>query len=146
MTDLQSAAQNPAVHDHTGVERMYANDRASQHLGITLDEFTRDTATCSMTVTDTMVNGHDITHGGYVFLLADTTFAMACNNEGAITVASGADINFLKPSFKGDKLVAHARLVSGSGRSGVYDVEVRREDELIAVFRGRSRTLPPKKP
>src|SRR5699024_5187585 len=69
----------------TGAAAMFANDRASQHLGITVDDHGPGWAQCSMTVTEIMTNGHDITHGGYVFLFADTTFAMACNYPGSIT-------------------------------------------------------------
>ena len=94
---------------HTGAAAMYANDRASQHLGITLDDHGPGWAQCSMTVTDIMANGHEITHGGYIFLFADTTFAMACNYPGSVTVASGGDITFLKPTRVGDELVAHGR-------------------------------------
>lgn len=131
---------------NTGPAAMYANDRASQHLGITLDDHGPGWAQCSMTVTDIMANGHEITHGGYIFLFADTTFAMACNFPGSVTVASGGDITFLKPTRVGDRLVAHGREVVKQGRSGIYDVEVRRGDEIIAVYRGRSRTLPAPKP
>ncbi|GAA0036750.1 MULTISPECIES: hydroxyphenylacetyl-CoA thioesterase PaaI [Brevibacterium] len=131
---------------NTGPAAMYANDRASQHLGITLDDHGPGWAQCSMTVTDIMANGHEITHGGYIFLFADTTFAMACNFPGSVTVASGGDITFLKPTRVGDHLVARGREVVKQGRSGIYDVEVRRDDEIIAVYRGRSRTLPAHKP
>ncbi len=121
---------------------MYAVDRASQALGITLDDFGPGYATCSVRVTESMANGHGITHGGYVFLLADTTFAMACNEIGSVTVASGADINFLAPTRVGDMLTAAAREVVRNGRSGIYDVTVARDEQVIAEFRGRSRTLP----
>lgn len=138
--------ENSEGEQTTGAAAMFANDRASQHLGITVDGHGPGWAQCSMTITEIMTNGHDITHGGYVFLFADTTFAMACNYPGSITVASGGDIDFLKPSHMGDRLVARGREVIRQGRSGVYDVEVTRGDEIIAVYRGRSRTLPAPKP
>ncbi|MYM19730.1 hydroxyphenylacetyl-CoA thioesterase PaaI [Brevibacterium sp. 5221] len=128
--------------DGTGVVEMYAGDRASQALGIVVEDFGEDWARCSMTVGPDMANGHGITHGGYLFLFADTTFAMACNTEGSVTVASGGDITFLRPSHVGDALTAEGRAVATTGRSGVYDITVRRGDEVIAVYRGRSRTLP----
>ncbi len=128
--------------DTTGAAAMYANDRASQHLGITLDDHGPGWARCSMTVTDVMANGHEITHGGYIFLFADTTFAMACNYPGSVTVASGGDITFLRPTRVGDRLVACGQEVVRQGRSGIYDVTVTRDDEIVAVYRGRSRTLP----
>ncbi|GAB3566264.1 hydroxyphenylacetyl-CoA thioesterase PaaI [Spelaeicoccus albus] len=126
----------------TGPEAMYAEDKASQAAGITLDDFGPGFARCSMTVREDMVNGHLITHGGYVFVLADTTFAMTCNEIGSVTVAAGADINFLKPTRLGDVLVAEGRCVTKNGRSGIYDVHVSRNGEPVAEFRGRSRTLP----
>ena len=134
-----------ATEELTGAAAMFANDRASQHLGITVDDHGPGWAQCSMTVTDIMTNGHDITHGGYVFLFADTTFAMACNYPGSITVASGGDIDFLKPTYLGDELVARGHEIVKQGRSGIYDVTVTRGDDIIATYRGRSRTLPARK-
>lgn len=130
----------------TGAAAMFANDRASQHLGITVDDHGPGWAQCSMTITEIMANGHLITHGGYVFLFADTTFAMACNYPGSVTVASGGDIDFLKPTYVGDTLVARGKEIVKQGRSGIYDIEVSRGDEIVAVYRGRSRTLPAQKP
>jgi acyl-CoA thioesterase len=122
---------------------MFATDRASTTLGIELVELSVGRAVARMTVTDAMINGHDIAHGGYVFLLADTAFACACNDGGSVTVAAGADIDFLAPAHLGDVLIATAVERSRRGRSGIYDVTVRRGDEVVAEFRGRSRTLRP---
>ena len=145
----EAAAESPAEvapqPELTGAAAMFANDRASQHLGITVDDHGPGWAQCSMTVTEIMTNGHDITHGGYIFLFADTTFAMACNYPGSITVASGGDIDFLKPTYLGDELVARGHEVIKQGRSGIYDVTVTRGDDIIATYRGRSRTLPARK-
>lgn len=130
----------------TGARAMFAADAASQSLGIELIDEGDGGADVRMTVRADMVNGHGIAHGGYVFLLADTAFACACNEPGSVTVAAGADITFLAPARAGDRLRARARRRSGHGRSGVYDVTVTREagdrDEVLAEFRGRSRTLP----
>ncbi|MGJ5829970.1 hydroxyphenylacetyl-CoA thioesterase PaaI [Streptomyces ossamyceticus] len=119
---------------------MLAKDEASRGLGIELLEHGPGTATLRMTVTPAMVNGHRITHGGYVFLLADTAFACACNSHGPVTVAAGADITFVAPAYEGDVLVATAEERTRFGRSGIYDVSVRRGEEVIAEFRGRSRS------
>jgi acyl-CoA thioesterase len=94
-----------------------------------------------MTVTEAMLNGHSTTHGGYVFTLADTAFAVACNESGQKTVAAGATITFLAPSTLGDELVAEAVERTRRGRTGVYDVTVRCGDAVIAEFRGTSRAL-----
>jgi phenylacetic acid degradation protein PaaD len=95
-----------------------------------------------MTVRADMVNGHDIAHGGYVFLLADTAFAVACNSYGQSTVAAGCDIAFVAPVHAGDRLTAEATERHRAGRSGIYDVSVRREDgTVVAELRGRSRTI-----
>jgi phenylacetic acid degradation protein PaaD len=93
-----------------------------------------------MTVGPAMLNGYGSVHGGIVFLLADTAFACACNSHGPVTVAAAADITFVAPAREGDVLVATAQERVRYGRSGVYDVTVRRGDEVIAEFRGRSRT------
>ena len=142
----QQTTENTNAEPETGAAAMFANDRASQHLGITVDDHGPGWAQCSMTITEIMANGHLITHGGYVFLLADTTFAMACNYPGSITVASGGDIDFLKPTYVGDELVARGKEIVKQGRSGIYDIEVTRGDEIVATYRGRSRTLPARKP
>ncbi|MFJ5733216.1 hydroxyphenylacetyl-CoA thioesterase PaaI [Streptomyces paradoxus] len=122
-------------------EAMFAADRASRGLGIELLEQGEGTAVLRMTVTPAMVNGHGIAHGGYVFLLADSAFACACNSHGPVTVAAGADITFVAPAHEGDVLVARAEERVRYGRSGVYDVSVRRGDEVMAEFRGRSRSI-----
>jgi acyl-CoA thioesterase len=120
---------------------MFAADEASRALGIELLDQGEGTATLRMTVTPTMVNGHKIAHGGYLFLLADTAFACACNSHGPVTVAAGADIDFVAPAYEGDVLVATARERTRFGRSGIYDVSVLRGDEVILEFRGRSRSI-----
>ncbi|WP_231444307.1 hydroxyphenylacetyl-CoA thioesterase PaaI [Brevibacterium zhoupengii] len=147
-TSVDSTSAEPGTDSEqlTGAAAMFANDRASQHLGITVDDHGPGWAQCSMTITDIMANGHEITHGGYIFLFADTTFAMACNYPGSITVASGGDIDFLKPTYVGDKLIARGKEIVKQGRSGIYDIEVTRGEEIVATYRGRSRTLPPPKP
>ncbi|WP_161167502.1 hydroxyphenylacetyl-CoA thioesterase PaaI [Streptomyces sp. SID5910] len=120
---------------------MFAADEASKRLGIELVEQGPGTAVVRMTVTPAMVNGHRIAHGGYLFLLADTAFACACNSHGPVTVAAGADIVFVAPAHEGDVLVATAEERTRYGRSGVYDVSVRRGEDVIAEFRGRSRSV-----
>ncbi|MDT9696880.1 hydroxyphenylacetyl-CoA thioesterase PaaI [Streptomyces sp. P17] len=122
-------------------EAMFAADEASRGLGIELVEHGEGRAVLRMTVTRAMVNGHGLAHGGYVFLLADTAFACACNSHGPVTVAAGADITFVAPAHEGDVLVARAEERTRFGRSGIYDVSVLRGDEAIAEFRGRSRTV-----
>ncbi|SEG37506.1 acyl-CoA thioesterase [Nonomuraea solani] len=117
-------------------------DIASTALGIELSELGEGRAVCRMAVTDQMINGHDLCHGGYVFLLADTAFACACNTYGPVTVAAGAEITFVSPARAGDVLVAEAAERTRYGRSGIYDITVRRADgDVVAEFRGRSREL-----
>jgi acyl-CoA thioesterase len=118
---------------------MFAADRASRDLGMELLDVGDGKATVRMTVRDTMINGHGIAHGGYVFLLADTAFACACNSRGVATVAAGADISFVAPVRAGAVLVADAAERVSFGRSGIYDVTVRSGDQVVAEFRGRSR-------
>lgn len=121
---------------------MFAADHASSDLGMRLVDVGDGTATVTMTVVPAMANGHAIAHGGYLFLLADTAFACACNSRGPVTVAAGADITFVTPAKVGDILVATATERVSFGRNGLYDVTVRRGDDIVAEFRGRSRSLP----
>jgi acyl-CoA thioesterase len=120
---------------------MFAADPASRALGMELVQAGQGTATVRMRVAPQMLNGHSLCHGGYVFMLADTAFACACNSEGPVTLAAGADISFIAPARQGDLLVATAAERARHGRSGIYDVTVRRDDDVVAEFRGRSRTV-----
>jgi acyl-CoA thioesterase len=123
--------------------RMWEADDASRALGMEAVEVSLDHARVRMTVTGAMVNGHDIAHGGYIFTLADSAFALACNSRGSLTVAAGADITFVASARRGDVLVADATQRTAYGRSGITDVTVTRESDgsTIAEFRGRSRSL-----
>ncbi len=125
---------------------MWAADAASAALGMELVDVGPGSARVSMVVRPDMVNGHDLCHGGIIASLADSAFALACNSHGPVTVAAGFSIDFLAPGRLGQTLYADAREVSLRGRSGIYDVTVRADDpadgEVIAEFRGRSRTLP----
>ena len=132
MPDAQTLAA--AVRDG-----MYARDRAAQALGITVDAIAPGAAVCRMSVREEMVQGHATCHGGIVFTLADTAFAYACNAYNRATVALGAEITFVAPARAGEVLIATARERNRSGRTGVYDVEVTRQDDtLVALFRGTS--------
>lgn len=129
----------PATEDPVGT--MMAADHASAMLGIRVTDYGAGRATATMTVRPDMVNGHDIAHGGLIFTLADTAFACACNSHGPVTVAAGCEITFIAPARTGDVLVATAAERTVFGRSGIYDVTVRRGPEVIAEFRGRSHRL-----
>jgi acyl-CoA thioesterase len=118
---------------------MFAADRASRDLGMELLDARDGRATVRMVVARSMINGHGIAHGGFVFLLADTAFACACNSRGVVTVAAGADISFVAPAREGAVLTATAAERASFGRSGIYDVTVRNGDQVVAEFRGRSR-------
>ncbi len=124
--------------------RMYAGDQAAKALGISIDEVAPGRATARMRVTGSMTNGHGIAHGGYIFLLADTAFAYACNSYGPVTVAQACQITFLGPAREGDELTAAAAERLRMGRNGIYDVSVRRADgEVLAELRGHSKTVRP---
>lgn len=122
-------------------QEMFDADAASAALGIRLLRAGPGTATATMRVRPDMVNGHGITHGGFVFCLADTTFAVACNSGGVTTVAAGADVAFLASTGVGDELVATATERYRGGRSGLYDVTVQCAEKVVAELRGRSREI-----
>lgn len=131
--------------------RMFDADTASAALGIELVELAPGRAVARMRVSGSMLNGHAIGHGGYVFLLADTAFALACNSHGPVTVAAGADVSFLATVAEGEVLTASAVERVVYGRSGIYDVTVTRgaagaagaagAGQIVAEFRGRSRIV-----
>jgi acyl-CoA thioesterase len=124
---------------------MWAEDTASAGLGMRLVSVGSGTAVLEMPVRDDMVNGHGMAHGGFVFTLADSAFAFACNSRNQVTVAQACDIVFIAPARRGDLLVAEARERASYGRNGIYDVTIRRgrgeHPDLVAEFRGRSRQL-----
>jgi acyl-CoA thioesterase len=121
---------------------MWAGDAASKWLGMSLDAVGPGTATLSFTVQEHHLNGHKICHGGYIFTLADSAFAFACNSYNTVTVAQENQITFLAPGQPGERLTANAVETAKQGRSGVYDVTVTGEDgRRVAVFRGLSRTV-----
>lgn len=130
--DAQALAERVAI-------EMLAADRASQSLGMRVESVGPGRATVTMTVRDDMVNGHATCHGGIIFLLADSTFAFACNSYNRKTVAQGCSIEYLAPAHAGDVLRASGVERSRSGRTGVYDIEVRDQHErVVALFRGKS--------
>ena len=122
-------------------EAMWREDNASKGLGMEISEVGPGHATLTMTVLPHMVNGQRIAHGGFIFTLADSTFAFACNSHNERAVAAQCHVTFIRPGKLGDVLVASAREISRSGRSGIYDVRVTSGDEVIAEFRGHSRTI-----
>jgi acyl-CoA thioesterase len=121
---------------------MWAQDEASRALGMAIAEIAPGQATLTMTVSATMVNGHGLCHGGYIFTLADSAFAFACNSHNQRAVAQSCMITYVAPARLGDLLTACCREVSRAERSGIYDVTVTREGgEVVAEFRGLSRTV-----
>ena len=132
----------PEERARRAADAMWAADAASKWLGMSLDEVGPGWARLSFTVEKHHTNGHDICHGGYIFTLADSAFAFACNSYNQRAVAQHNTISFLAPGRLGDRLTAVAREVTLAGRTGVYDATVESQDgTLIAVFRGNSRTV-----
>ena len=145
-----------------GTHPILKDDYASEWMGIEVLALDDGHATIRMTLRQEMLNGFGMAHGGMIFAFGDTAFALACNpaspppgaagtETDSITVASGVDINFLKPAYKGQVITAVADRRSSAGRSGLYDIQIFAADpgtqlpgELIAEFRGRSRTIPKK--
>jgi len=121
---------------------MWANDNASKGLGMEITRISSGEADLVMNVRPDMTNGQEICHGGFIFTLADSAFAFACNGYNQFTVAQRCGIDFLAPAFEGDVLTAKARERNRSGRSGIYDVSVENQKgEVIAEMRGNSRTV-----
>ena len=134
---------DPQVLAEECAKAMFARDRASQKLGMNIESVAPGKAVLTMTVTGDMIQGHGSCHGGYLFTLADSAFAFACNSYDRATVASGCSIDYMYGAKEGDRLTATGREVSRTGRSGIYDISVTNQDgDVIGEFRGHSRTVP----
>lgn len=137
-----TAEGDPTTTAERRVRVLHAEDLTSQTLGIVLEKVSPGRASVWMRIAETMVNGYGIAHGGYLFLLADVAFSYACNTYGSVNVADSAQVTFLRPTGVGDELIAEAVERARYGRSGIYDVTVRRSDGMIvAEFRGQSQML-----
>lgn len=137
--DATTLPTDPQALADATARAMFARDRAAQALGMHIERVGPGSALLTMPVRADMVNGHAICHGGLIFSLADTAFAYACNSYNKNTVASACHIDFLAPAREGDLLEAEATERSASGRTGVYDITVRRPgDQVVALFRGKS--------
>jgi acyl-CoA thioesterase len=135
--------RNAAEIARLSADAMWAEDKASQSLGMKVEQVGPGFAVLSMDISDRMVNGHGFCHGGYIFMLADSAFAFACNSHNQRHVAQHCQISYVAPGRMGMRLIAEARERQRGERSGIYDVTVRSETgEIIAEFRGNSRSIP----
>lgn len=139
MTDHTAVPTDPQQLAQAAANAMWARDNATNALGMEILAIGPGSATIAMPVRPEMLNGHHMCHGGYIFTLADSAFAYACNSYNQNTVASACHIDFLAPARLGDVLEAEAVERSAAGRTGVYDITVRvRGGKTVALFRGKS--------
>jgi acyl-CoA thioesterase len=136
-------ARDAAEIARLSADAMWSGDKASQGLGMEVLEVGSGWARLAMIVTERMLNGHGSCHGGFIFSLADSAFAFACNSHGQPSVAQHCTITYVAPGRLGMRLIADAQERQRGERSGIYDITVRDETgTVIAEFRGHSRTLP----
>lgn len=141
MHEIQNRTAAHALAEATA-KAMYARDQASKSLGMQIAAVEAGYAKVTMKVRPDMLNGHQTCHGGFIFALADSAFAFACNSYNLNTVAAGCSIEYLAPGRAGDLLTAEAVEQSRSGRNGVYDVAVTNQEGIrVALFRGKSRQI-----
>jgi acyl-CoA thioesterase len=141
MDDKKSALDAQALAEAVR-QKMFANDAASQAMGMMIEAVGPGTARMAMTVRADMLNGFKICHGGFITTLADSAFAFACNSHNEMTVASGIVVDFLAPAHEGDRLVAECHELARTGKTGVYDIHVTNQHgRKVMVMRGRSHTL-----
>lgn len=134
-----STEMDPQTLAEATVQAMYLRDNASRALGMKILEIAPGRARMSMLVRSDMLNGHATCHGGFIFALADSSFAFACNSRNLNTVASGCSIDYVAPAMRNDVLIAEAQERTLAGRTGVYDITVSNQDgKIIALFRGKS--------
>lgn len=139
---MSAASLSPQALAEACARAMWDDDNATRHLGMELVSIAPGEAAIAMTVTETMTNGHNTCHGGYIFTLADSAFAFACNSYNQRAVAQHCSVSFIAPVFRGDRLTASAREISRRGRGGIYDIRItNQEGEPVAEFRGHSRTV-----
>ena len=148
MSEKEAAQSDAAQADaaQSDAERharqMWCRDTASQSLGMEITSIKPGEAIVTMTIRDDMMNGHGSCHGSFIFALADSAFAFACNSYGPIAVAADCQISFLRPVPPKEQLTAYATETYRRGRNGVYDIKVKAGDgETVAVFRGKSRVV-----
>ncbi|MEH6577578.1 MAG: hydroxyphenylacetyl-CoA thioesterase PaaI [Amphritea sp.] len=121
---------------------LHERDLAALGMGIEIIAVAPGYAKLTMAVRRDMLNGHDTSHGGFMFALADTAFAHACNSYNKVTVASGCSIDYVAPGFEGDTLTAIAKERTRTGRTGVYDITLyNQNDQELAFFRGKSHQI-----
>lgn len=139
---MSAAGLSPQALAEACSRAMWDDDNATRHLGMELVSVAPGEAVIAMTVAETMTNGHGTCHGGYIFTLADSAFAFACNTYNQRTVAQHCSVTYIAPAFRGDRLTATAREASRRGRGGIYDIRItNQEGEHVAEFRGHSRTV-----
>lgn len=142
MDERAAQSADPYAIAKACAETMWAEDRASRALGMKIENIAPGEAVLSMTVRTDMTNGHGICHGGFIFTLADSAFAFACNTYDQRTVAQQCAVTFIEPVRQGEILTAHAVERNRAGRGGIYDVSVRdSKNKVVAEFRGHSRTI-----
>lgn len=142
MSDLTASGLTPEDLARACAKVMWQEDSASQHMGMVVEEVAPGRSRLTMVVRDFMTNGHKICHGGFIFTLADSAFAYACNSYNQNTVAQHCSVTFLAPVREGERLTAVAREINRTGRGGIYDIRVTRSnDEAVAEFRGHARTI-----
>lgn len=143
---MSAMSANPSPHPDAAInlarrvaQSMFERDTASQGLGIRIEDIGPGTSRLSMVVRPDMLNGLHICHGGFMFTLADSAFAFACNSRNEATVAAGCSIEFLRAVQLGETLTAVAQERVLSGRTGIYDITVvDQSNQPVAVFRGKS--------
>lgn len=139
---MRDSSNSPQALAQAAGAAMFARDTASQGLGMTLDEIRPGYARMSMRIRPDMLNGHGTCHGGFIFTLADSAFAFACNSHNLVTVGAGCTIDYLAPGRRDDLLTAEAVERALAGKTGIYDVNVINQDgRIVATFRGKSHRL-----
>ncbi|MBQ0762474.1 hydroxyphenylacetyl-CoA thioesterase PaaI [Marinobacter psychrophilus] len=135
----QPNAQTPQQLAQSCADAMYQRDEASRNLGMEIAQVSPGKATVTMLVSSIMIQGHGSCHGGYLFTLADSAFAFACNSYNKATVASGCSIDYMLAAREGDLLTASAAEQSRGNRTGVYDITITNQNgHVVALFRGKS--------
>jgi acyl-CoA thioesterase len=119
------------------IDKMMAEDKMSQWLGIEVLNYDPGTVSVRMTVRDEMVNGFNVTHGGITYSLADSALAFSANSHGIRSMSIETSISHLKSVHVGDVLTASTKQLTLTRKTGVYIMDVvNQKNELVAHFKG----------
>ena len=116
--------------------KMLSQDAFSQYLGIEILKSELGRCKVGLTIRKDMLNSMGKAHGGISYALADTACGFAANSHGKYAVSIETSINHIEALDEGDYIVAESVIEKVKNKLGFNIVEVKRGNELVALFKG----------